>query len=274
LCEELENRSTVKGRIVIFAGIALTAGVIVFHLHQAGFFSAKPVSTTPPQAAISEKIKIHFHPQAIVENQNSNAVATAAATQSPGSSVVDAGTQLQQRLALMGWLRNLAETNFDAALEYISKLSDGDERNAAVEAACYGLARKDPARAAAAAQELQAPGAVAENIVQQWAGGDMKSALAWVGNQSAGYDRDEMIHRIALVLAPSDPADAAGLVLEQIPEGPAQDEAVMTVLNQWAYKDFKSAIEWVETFPDTPFRERAVQELEGIHQYQLDLARQ
>jgi len=260
----------VKGRIVIFVGIALTAGIIALHLRQSNSGTSPQPSTT-----VTEKTIPKILPQQLnARNQNSVSDEITTATVQSATNAVANTSAFTDRMALIQWMRNLAATNFTAALEYISKMPDGDERDDAVQAACLGLGQKDPRRAIEAAQQLQAPGGVAENIVQQWAASDFKSALKFVADQPAGDDRDKMIHRVVYVLASTDPSDAAGLVLEQIPAGSAQDEAVMTVLNEWAYKDFKSAIQWVETFPDGPLRERAVKELEGIHQYQSDLAKQ
>ena len=53
-------------------------------------------------------------------------------------------------------------------------------------------------------------------------------------NQPNGGQRDELTTRVAYVLSRNDPSDAAALVLNEIPPGPTQDEAVMTVLHQWA----------------------------------------
>jgi hypothetical protein len=44
----------------------------------------------------------------------------------------------------------------------------------------------------------------------------------------------------AYVMSQTDPASAANLVINQIPPGPSQNEAVMTVLNQWANQDLNA----------------------------------
>jgi hypothetical protein len=193
---------------------------------------------------------------------------------------VDAGTNaspetidaLEARRVRMAGFREWASTNFDAALAFVQQLPDGDEKTDALEAVCFGLAQKDPALAMTKAQELQEPAPVVENLAQQWADRDMTSTLSWAHNQPAGDMRDEVFQRIALVLSQRDPLNAANLVLEQVPAGPNQNEAIMTVLHQWANKDLTAAVNWVKTFPDDAFRERALQELEGIAQYQHDLA--
>lgn len=205
------------------------------------------------------------------QDQSAN-VLNSIATSPVANDVSNSTSQFESHLALMAWLRDLAATNYAAALDYVSKMPDGDERDDALQAVCFGLARTDPAKAVDLAQQLQEPSAVMENLVQQWAGGDMKDALVWANNQPAGDERDEMIHRIVLQFASSDPSDAVGLVQEQIPAGPNQDEAFMTILNQWANKDLAAAAKWVESLPDNSLKPRMVAELEGIEQYQRALA--
>jgi hypothetical protein len=78
----------------------------------------------------------------------------------------------------------------------------------------------------------------------------------------------------AYVMSQTDPASAANLVINQIPPGPSQNEAVMTVLNQWANQDLNAAATWVKGFPVGPLQERAVNELEGIANHKQALVRQ
>ena len=183
--------------------------------------------------------------------------------------------KLETHFELMARLRKWAATDWAGALDFVSKMPPGDERDDVLQAVCYGLAQKDPARALDLAQSLQQPSSVMENIVQQWSGSDLPSALTWVNNQPDSDERNEMIQRVVLVLAPSDPADTAGLIFEQMPAGSAQDEAIMTLLNQWANKDLKAAALWVENnLSNSPLRDRALAELEGIEKYQHDLAQQ
>ena len=62
--------------------------------------------------------------------------------------------------------------------------------------------------------------------------------------------------------------------MNQIPPGAAQDEAIMTVLNQWANQDLIAATDWVKQFPDGPLQVRALNELEGMVAYKQLLAQQ
>lgn len=183
----------------------------------------------------------------------------------------------QEKYRLLHELRDWAAKDAEGALAAAMKLPEGDERNQALAAVCSGLAQTDPADAVKMAKNLhldEQPGAIMENLVQQWAATDLSSALDWANSQPASGQHDGFTMRIAYVMSKTDPADAANLVVNQIPPGPAQDEAVMTVLNQWANQNLVAATVWVKGFPEGPLQERAIKELEGIVKYQLTLAHQ
>jgi hypothetical protein len=168
-------------------------------------------------------------------------------------------------------------TNADLALAAALKLPEGDARNRALAAVCFSVAQNNPANAVTLAQALhldEQTGAVMENLVQQWAVSDPASALGWTFQQPADDRRDALMTRVAYALSQTDPARAASLVTDQISPGTAQDEAVMMVVNQWGNQNLAAAATWVETFPEGPLQKRAVEELEGIQQYQQQLARQ
>jgi hypothetical protein len=174
-------------------------------------------------------------------------------------------------------LRDWAAKYPEAALASVLKLPPGNDRDEALASVCLGLAETDPADAVETAQGLHLenqPGDVMGNLVQQWATADVSSALDWANDQPPGAQRDSLMSRVAFVLSQAAPSDAANLVTEQIPPGPAQDEAVMTVVNQWGNQDLAAAAAWVKNFPEGPLQARAVAELEGIAQYQRELARQ
>jgi hypothetical protein len=173
-------------------------------------------------------------------------------------------------------LRALAARDPMAALEAALRWPAGDERDQALAAVCFGWAHSNPAEAVKMAQMLQQPQAVMENLVQQWSTSDKVSALVWANAQGAGDQHDQFIQRVAFVLSKTDPANAAGLVAEQIPPGPIQDEAVMTVLHQWANQNLVAAANWAATFPfrSDQLQERALEELEGIALFQKALSHQ
>jgi hypothetical protein len=110
-----------------------------------------------------------------------------------------------------------------------------------------------------------------ENLTGQWAGEDLGAARDWVMSQPEGGIRDALVQRIALVQGGNDPAEAARLVAEEIPPGPAQTEAVLTVVNRWALQNPTAAAAWVADFPDGPIRQRAQQELDGLAAYRANI---
>ncbi len=208
--------------------------------------------------------------------QSSNTPVVAAEPAATNAPAADANeTADQAKFRLLRQLRAWAAKDPEAALAAAMKLPEGDERNQALSAVCLGLAQTDPADAVKTAQTLHLdnqPGAVMETLVQQWAATDVSSALDWANSQPASGQRDGFTTRIAYVMSRNDPADAANLVINQISPGPAQDEAVMTVLNQWANQNLLAATSWVKGFPAGPLQTRAVNELEGIANYQQEMA--
>jgi hypothetical protein len=170
--------------------------------------------------------------------------------------------------------RDWSGKNPERALAAALELPIGENRDRALAAVCFGLAQSNPADAVklAATFHLDAA-AVTENLVQQWAVSDSTSALQWASYQESGEPRDQFIARIAFVVSQTAPADAALLVKDQIRSGPARDEAMMTVLHQWGNRDLMAAAAWAADFPGG-LQERAISELEGIAEYQRQLARQ
>jgi len=158
-----------------------------------------------------------------------------------------------------------------AAENWATQLPDSNDRDAMLTSVCFQVAEKDPRQAVimAAQHNLEnLPGSVMENLTQQWAARDFSGALSWIGEFPAGEQRDNMYARLALVQAQTSPMAAAQMVVQQIPPGPIQDEAAMSVVNQWATRDLAGATAWVKQFPPGPLRERAERELSGIAAYQ------
>jgi hypothetical protein len=76
---------------------------------------------------------------------------------------------------------------------------------------------------------------------------------------------------VAYAESESSPTDAASFVVGEMQAGPAQDEAAMAVLHQWALRDFTGASAWVNEFPEGNMRERAIRELKGLASYNQSL---
>jgi hypothetical protein len=272
-----------NGKFLFYiCAILLAAGVVVFHFRRANSGPAMPLqkATTRLLRAVSSEL-ISVPPETVSNQAGQDSGTTNQATPqivetqtNRDDNTSDLGVQLEKRAELMNHLRDWAAKDLDGALTWALQLTNSDERNEALEAVCFGLARKDPAHAVEMAQTLQQPESVMEGLVQQWAARDIVPALVWVNDQAVGDQHDQLMQRVAFDLSQTDPTDAAGLVMEQIPPGPVQDEAVMTVLHQWGNQNLQAAASWVQTFPNGQLQERATEELEGIARYQKELARQ
>jgi hypothetical protein len=58
--------------------------------------------------------------------------------------------------------------------------------------------------------------------------------------------------------------EAAQLIIADLPPGPKQTEAAISVLHKWALQDVDGAAAWAEQFPAGPLRDRALNELSAI----------
>ena len=151
-------------------------------------------------------------------------------------------------------------------------LPDATERNFALTAIASEIAATDPAQAVSVAEQFglgEHTEVMLQNFTQQWARRDLAAAKAWAMAKPAGESRDNLLARIAFCQSTTDPAGAAVLVVEQIPAGPVQTEAAMSVIHQWGVSDLSGATAWVDLFPPGPLKERAQQELAGIAAWQF-----
>ncbi|HEY1121620.1 MAG TPA: hypothetical protein VGE67_08475 [Haloferula sp.] len=150
---------------------------------------------------------------------------------------------------------------------WASSLSDEAERGSALGEVCSRIALTDAGEAVRTFERHQldrGSGVLLENLVQQWADQDFSAAAAWTLARPAGEQRDQMCGRLAIVLSATEPANAANLVLKEIPEGLVQTEAVVSVLYQWGARDMDGASAWVALFPTGSLKERAENELSQL----------
>lgn len=160
-----------------------------------------------------------------------------------------------------------------AALDWISHRTNAAERHSFTIAACLQIAKADPVSAIATAERT---GVARDNrdfiphLIDVWAGKDAPSALSWVRAQPEGETRNEYMSKVVFKMAQGAKYDnAVKLALDEIPAGVQQDDALITIVNQWAQKDLESATVWVETFSiANPLRGRAFAELEGAKRIQ------
>jgi hypothetical protein len=175
---------------------------------------------------------------------------------------------------VLNQLRAWARTDPEAALAWGRQQTNNAERNEALTDACFQIAQTDPQRAVVLAEQFDLnKDAVLENLGQQWAGKDLSAACNWIGSQPEGDQRNALATGMTFVWSQTEPLGAAKFVVQQMTPGTAQDEAAIMVLHQWALLDPIGANAWAQQFPNTPLRDRALNELSGIERYKHDLAR-
>lgn len=148
-----------------------------------------------------------------------------------------------------------------------SSSGDGTDPSILLERRCLAIAERDPLAAMkmAIANQLQEvdPG-LSASLIARWAAQDFGRAYEWTKAQEPGALRDDMLARLAYLRAQADPAAAARLVAADIAPGPARDEAVISVIHQWALQDARAAALWAQSLPDEALRQRASDEIAGL----------
>lgn len=145
------------------------------------------------------------------------------------------------------------------------------EREIAMCMACSQLSWRDPQEALRLASEYQldenAEGLV-EGLATRWAESELLATRDWVISQPQGPMRDSLVESIALVVLEVDPAEAARLVLDQIPPGESQKKSILVLLSQMALQNIEAAQKWTDSFPDGPLRIRALETVKNIQNRQ------
>lgn len=171
----------------------------------------------------------------------------------------------QRALLLRRLARNWGAADLAGAADWISDLADFSEKKAVFEETCLAISERDPAAAISVweAVDFAEDNHVLENLVQNWARHEPAAAEKWVLARPPSAQRDQAIARVAYILAQTKPVDAATLIIRELPEGSAQNEAVISILHQWAERDPAGATAWVARFPAGPLADRAKAEIVG-----------
>jgi len=247
--------------------LALAAAITIGAVY---YFTRPPAQiSTPPLAALPLEMNPPTGGTATHSNRTemspTSAPTEAAASAAPPKPPPGEVRQEFARRVAQAW----AAVDPGGATTWAASLSDSEERKSTLTDVALQIAQTDPASAVGLAERLDFGGrnGTLENLAQLWADKDLAAALDWATQQPAGGQRDQIIARMAFVQAHTAPEDAVNLVVDQIPPGPAQDEAAMSVLNQWGMQDYPEALDWVNQFQEGPLRDRALKELAGIAQY-------
>ena len=138
---------------------------------------------------------------------------------------------------------------------------------------CLALAERDPLAAMemALANQLQkVDSGLLTSLIGQWAIHDFDGAHVWIKTQEAGDWRNDMLARLAFIRAQTDPLAAARLAVVEISSGRARDEAMISVLHQWALRDPEMAKAWADSFQDDILKTRALAEIQGLQNLALN----
>ena len=170
----------------------------------------------------------------------------------------------------LGQLRIWATSHPHEALDW-ADCSDHPQRGLIREIALCTIATDHPALAVSLAAEmpLENP-ALLGNLAQQWAEADLPAACHWVDSLPTDRQRSDLLEHIGMVWAKQDPEHAAGFILSRIPPGPAQIDAAMNILHQWALRDPEAAHIWATHFPAGGIRDQALAEIQGANDYHLE----
>jgi hypothetical protein len=169
-------------------------------------------------------------------------------------------------------IRHLArfwgERDSQGALAWAEALPDSQESGLATRAVCLAISHTDPAAAVRSCAEIAAEGdADFQGIFQAWAHADASSAGEWLAAQPANARLEKLRQRYVHVIAMTDPLDALRLAQEGISIPADRDEAVLSILHQWALRQPQAARDWATNRAPAHLEARALAELEGIGSY-------
>ena len=166
--------------------------------------------------------------------------------------------------ALMALYQRWAQIDPAAAHASAVALPDFHERVRALEQVVRQLATDDPSGAIRMVVDdglEEALPDLIEELTTRWAILDLTAAQEWLELQPQSEIRDRLVKQAAAVVARQNPSRAAEVVLESIPPGMTQDEAILAVLGEWLLSDIDAASGLAKTFPPGSLRRRADDEV-------------
>jgi hypothetical protein len=99
---------------------------------------------------------------------------------------------------------------------------------------------------------------------QVWAGKDRETALKWLKGVENPVWREEMLGKIAIDWAVTEPQEAARFALDSMPPGQNQQNAVSTSVRNWAVLAPDQAAAWVERLSEGPLRNAAIESVAEV----------
>ena len=148
------------------------------------------------------------------------------------------------------------------ALAEAQALADPNARYKALAQVAWNALEQDEKIAREAFDHLAPDGperiALIQHFAMRMADEDPDAALAWSGSLASQSETAAAQARIALVIAPTDPARAANLLSESGLPSREFDVAIVQVLRHWASQSPPDAAAWLAVFPEGGFRKAGV----------------
>lgn len=157
-----------------------------------------------------------------------------------------------------------SEKDLPNALSWVESLPEGGTKHQALTDLGYEVARVDPVDAMQIATQLPASDhadSLLLHSLAQYASADPAQSQQLALALPPGSLRDQALSTVVTVQAKQDGAGAAQFAVENISPGSGLDQAVIGVVQLWAQSNFYDASFWVQSFPDSPIRDQAVQSL-------------
>ena len=168
------------------------------------------------------------------------------------------GSALQQ--AVLAW----SELDLNAALDWVKALPADATKTALTLDLAYEATRSD----AVLALQLAAPLPVSAerdvlltHALSEWAESDHAAAQNWITSITDTALQQRLTATLATVLAKTQPAQAASLVSQSLSPGQYQNQAALTVIQQWAQTAPTTAAQWLIQFPEGSLKNQATQQL-------------
>jgi hypothetical protein len=168
------------------------------------------------------------------------------------------GSDRQEAIATMAGAR--AEHNFDEAVTWAVHLTDDVEQQSALENVINAAIYLKPQDALTLASTFP-PGSTRDDMItrsaESWAFTAPEDAATYAKQIPDETLREQAISAIAAIWGGIDPVAAGDLVMDFIPAGSSQDQAVVAIMQRLATLDPSGAKALVDRFPEGALRQSA-----------------
>lgn len=174
---------------------------------------------------------------------------------------------------LVGWARERAikaiatawaEKDVASALTWVYEIPDEAARHSALVNIAYEAGRSEPIKGLEIAVSLpssEARDALIEHTASEWAGTAPRLAADWASQIPDEALRARVLSEIATSWGASDPVAAVEMALKELKAGKPQEDAIVSIVQQWTQTKPEDAAAWVTQFPEGELRHTALEEL-------------